>query len=277
MTALSELLIARFGAADDIDDTDQAWGELARILGRRSIRRYDDKPVSETLRRALLACAQSAPSKSDLQQYSIIDVRDDTLKSLLAELADTPAVAAAPVMLVFCADLRRIQRINELRGHPYTHNNLNGFMNAVIDAALAMQSYMLVAEAAGLGCCAISQVRKRIADTGAALNLPDGVFPIAGLTAGWPGEERDVTLRLAPSVVVHRDRYDDTGLEAEIDAYDRRRHAIRPIPEKAQARPDIFGIAEFYGWSENQARRQSVPDELGDLAAYVTARGFDLG
>lgn len=277
MTKLSDLLTARFGVSDDIDEPADTWGMIPQILGRRTIRRYTDEPVSENLRRALLACAQSAPSKSDLQQYSIIDIRDDALKSRLAELAGTSAMAVAPVVLVFCADLRRIMRINELRGHAYTHNNLNAFMNAAVDAALALQSYMLAAEAAGLGCCAISQVRKRIAETSAALGLPDGVFPVAGLTAGWPGEQRDVTLRLPPSVVVHRDRYDDANLAAEIDAYDRRRHTIRPIPEKAQAHPDKFGIAEFYGWSENQARRQSVPDDLGGLAAYVTAHGFDLG
>jgi nitroreductase/FMN reductase [NAD(P)H] len=277
MTALSDLLAARFGGAHGIEPGAPVDAALARILGRRTIRRYSADSVPEPLRRSLLACAQSAPSKSDLQQYSIIEIADPALKSRLAELADTPALENSPVVLVFCADMRRIERINQLRGHPFTHNNLNGFMNAVVDAALAMQAYALAAEAAGLGCCFISQVRKRLAETCAALGLPDGVFPVAGLTAGWPGEDRDVLPRLPPSVVVHRDRYDDSNLAVEIDAYDQRRHAIRPIPEKAQARPDVFGTAAFYGWSENQARRQSLPDELGGLGAYVAGHGFDLG
>jgi nitroreductase len=276
MTTLSKLLAERFGPVADTHDTEVFEDSLARIIGRRTIRRYADEPVADELRLALLACAQSAPAKSDLQQYSIIDIADAAVKSKLAELSDTGAIARAPIVLVFCADIRRAQRITQMRGHVYAQNTLDSFMNAVIDASLALQSFMIAAEAAGLGACAISQVRKQIDETAALLALPDGVAPIAGLTAGWPAEERDVTMRLPPSVVVHRDGYDDGNLEAEIDAYDQRRHAIRPTAPERQLHQDLYGIAEFYGWSENAARRLSVPDKLGGLCGFLERHGFDL-
>ncbi len=247
---------------------------LSRILSRRTYRRFTDQAVSEALRAALLACAQSAPAKSDLQQYSIIDVRDPAKKAALAELCDTAWMADAPVLLVFCGDLRRAQKVCELRGHAYAQNTLDSFMNAAVDAALAMQAMIAAAEAVGLGTCCISQVRKRLPQTAELLDLPDGVFPVAGFAAGWPAETRDVTRRLPPSVVVHRDAYADTDLAAEIDDHDQRRHAARPLAN--QIKPEKFGTAEFYGWSENAARRLAEPSDLGGLRAYLEANGFEL-
>jgi len=226
------------------------------------------------VRAVLLACAQSAPAKSDLQQYSILDLRDPAKKSALAELCGTAWMADAPVLLVFCGDLRRAQRACEIHGHAYQQNTLDSFMNAAVDAALAMQAMILAAEAAGLGCCCISQVRKRLPEVAELLNLPDGVFPVAGLAAGWPDEARDVTYRLPPSIVVHRDGYDDTDLGSELDQYDQRRHTARPLAN--QIKPEKFGTAEFYGWSENAARRLAEPSDLGGLRGYLEAHGFDL-
>lgn len=247
---------------------------LSRILSRRSYRRFTDQPVAEALRASLLACAQSASAKSDLQQYSIIDLHDPAKKAALAELCDTGWMADAPMLLVFCGDVRRAQKLCELRGHPYAQNTLDSFMNGAVDAALAMQAFILAAEAVGLGCCCVSQVRKRLPDIADLLNLPDGVFPIAGLGVGWPGEARDVSLRLPPSVVVHRDSYNEDGLAAEIDQYDQRRHALRPLPN--QVKPEKFGVAEFYGWSEANARRLAEPSDLAGLRAFLEDRGFDL-
>ncbi len=260
--------IAQSGPAPD------ATAALSRILARRSYRRFTDQPVPEALYTALLACAQSAPAKSDLQQYSIIDVRDPARKAELAQLCDTAWMADAPVLLVFCGDLRRAQRVCEMRGHAYAQNTLDSFMNAAVDAALAMQAFVLAAETAGLGCCCISQVRKRLPDMADLLNLPDRVFPVAGLAAGWPGEARDVTCRLPPSIVVHRDAYDDRDLGPELDAYDQRRHAARPLGN--QINVEKFGTAAFYGWSENAARRLAEPSDLGGLREFLESHGFDL-
>ena len=270
----------RFGLAPpgdlgDADLTPEEQQAVARILARRSYRRFTDQPVPEALRVALLACAHSAPAKSDLQQYAIIDLRDGAKRAAAAELCDTAWMADAPILLVFCGDIRRAQQLGARRGHPYAQNTLDSFMNAAVDAALAMQSFMTAAEAAGLGCCCISQVRKRLPEMVELLGLPDGVYPVAGLAAGWPGEARDVTLRLPPAVVVHRDAYDDGDLAAEIAAYDRRRHEARPLAAN-QFKPETYGTAEFYGWSENATRRLAEPSDLGGLRGFLETHGFDL-
>ncbi len=278
-TNLAAAYRARFGIDPEgglaVDLPDDAAADLSRILSRRSYRKFAGRPVDETLRTALLACAQSASAKSDMQQYSILDLHDPAKKVALANLCDTGWMADAPVLLVFCGDLNRARRMGALRGHANAQDTLDSFFNATVDAALALQSYILAAEAAGLGCCCVSQVRKRLPETAALLGLPEGVFPVAGLGAGWPGEARDVVLRLPPAAIVHRDTYDDSGLAAAIDGYDRRRHEARPIP--AQYRPETYGEADFYGWSENQTRRLAEPSDLGGLRAFLETHGFGLG
>jgi len=276
MSDLSDRAATRFGISISTGEDLPEIGTLTGILERRTIRRYADRAVPDGLRKILLACAQSAPAKSDLQQYAIIDITDADRKQKIAELSGTAWLATAPILLVFCADIRRAQRICEMRGKPYAQNTLDSFMNAVIDASLAFQNYVTAAEAAGLGCCPISQVRRDLGLMAELCALPDGVVPIAGLAAGWPAEERDVTLRLPPAVVVHENAYDDTHLAEEIDAYDQRRHALRPTPPDKQALTDKYGIADFYGWSENQARRLSVPDGLTNLRTYLEKHGFNL-
>jgi nitroreductase len=61
--------------------------------------------------------------------------------------------------LVFCGDARRLERLGELRDHQADNGKLEGFFNAVVDAALALQTFVLAAETAGLGCCSISAIR----------------------------------------------------------------------------------------------------------------------
>lgn len=265
----------RFGLTPSPDDLpDPLPDGLRRLLARRSVRRYRPDPVAPSLLTALLACAQSGPTKSNLQQYSILVLRDEGKRRRLGELiASAPWAAEAPVFLVFLGDPRRGRRIAEIRGYPYRNDNLDSFMNAAVDAAIAMQSLILAAEAAGLGCCPISVVRNRLDELGALLELPDGVFPVAGLSLGWPAEEPAVSLRLPPVLVVHEDRYDDSRLEAELAAYDERVFARAPIPPEKQRHVDRYGVAACGTWPENVARQLSLP-ERPDFRAWLARHGI---
>ncbi|MCC7274534.1 MAG: nitroreductase family protein, partial [Alphaproteobacteria bacterium] len=249
---------------------------LARILGRRTIRRYRDAPVPDGLLTLLLACAQSAPSKSDLQQCSILVVKDEAKRATIAGwLPGQPWVGQAPVFLVFLADMRRARRLGEIHGKPNENDNVDGFLNATVDAALAMQTFALAADAAGLGCCCISMIRDHIEAATPLLGLPPGVFPIAGLCVGWPEGPGRMSMRLPPEAVVHVDRYDDSALPGTVDAYDRRRHARAPIAASGQRAVERWGTAEFCGWSDNVARQLSLPERAG-FRAFLARHGVAL-
>ncbi len=270
MTTIADLYKARFGLDKDIGQDMSAEGTVAEILNRRSLRRYTDEPIPDDLLDVLLACAQSAPAKSDLQQYSIVVVEDKKARDLIGGWE-----GAAPVFLMFCADSRRQRRLAEIRGHEFENDNVDTFMNACVDAALAMQSFMTAAESVGLGCCPISQVRNRIEAWCEELGLPEGVFPISGLCVGWPSTKGYISMRLPPFVVVHRDKYDDSNLEADVDAYDKRRHAIYQIPPEKQRLTERYGALDFCGWSENTTRQLSEPERDG-FKAFLNGHGFSL-
>src|SRR5436309_15219680 len=198
-------LRARFGLDVELggEVPDDPW--MRQVLMRRTHRRYSDQPVPEPLVRLLLAAAFSASSKSDFQQASVIWVRDRARRDRLAALIpDMPWVGNAPEFLVFCGDAHRLGRIGELRGHINENGKLEGFFNAAIDAALVLQTFILAAETAGLVCCPISVVRNHADAVAEILDLPDKVFPIAGLCVGYPAAAGHVSMRLPIEVTVHR-------------------------------------------------------------------------
>jgi nitroreductase len=269
---LAAMLEARFGRADtDEAQTDSA---VARILARRTHRAYAPRPVDDAVLQPLLRAALSASAKSDFQQASILQVRDPEKRRALGSLVPSmPWIVQSPIFLLFLADARRLRQISELRGHPSANANLESFFNASVDAALAMQTFILAAEAVGLGCCPISVIRDHAAKVSELLRLPDRVIPVAGMSVGWPAEESGITARLPLSLTVHEDRYDEGDLAAELDAYDSRRAALRPFAR--QRAPETWGEAAFYGWSEDKARQYAAP-QRADFGAYVRAKGFRL-
>ena len=267
------LLQARFGI--DMPGA-EVLDAIAGLLDRRVVRRYTDRDVPDSLLDALLAAAQSAPAKSDLQQYSVVVMRDKPrIKQIADWIGTMDWIATAPVFLVWCGDMRRGQRLCDMHGMPHANNNLDTFLNTAVDCSLAMAAFMAAADAVGLGTCPISYVRSHIERVSPLLGLPAGVYPVAGLSVGWPVFRRPVSMRLPPSVVVHRERYDDSALPAGIAAYDERRRAREPVAAGSLKNNDVYPPRDGVGWSENVARQLSVPERFG-FAAYLRTKGFDL-
>jgi FMN reductase [NAD(P)H] len=273
MTDSAELLRARFGI--DLAGVDVP-AAIAPLLDRRVTRRYTDQAVADSLLDALLAAAQSAPAKSDLQQFSVVVMRDrQRIRQIADWIGTMDWIATAPVFLVWCGDMRRGQRLCEMHDMPHANNNLDTFLNTAVDCSLAMAQFMAAAEAVGLGTCPISYVRSHIERVSPLLGLPSGVYPVAGLTVGWPVFRRPVSMRLPPSIVVHRERYDDSLLERDAAAYDARRREREPKSPTSLKNTDVYPPREGVGWSEDVARQLSVPERFG-FKAYLRTKGFDL-
>ena len=246
------------------------------LLNRRVIRKYKTNPISEQTMALLLSAAQSAPTKSNLQQYSIVIIRDPEVRNAVSELVPSmPWVRNAPVIAIFLGDVRRIRRLAEIRGHTYQNNNADTFMNAAVDAALAMQCFITAADYLGLGTCPISYVRNRIDDLAEILDLPDGVFPISGLCIGYPDDAGYVSMRLPQKVVVHQDLYNDDDLETDVKDYDDRNHERFALTPTKQRHTDKYGVLEKCTWSENVARQLSLPERAG-FADYLKRKGINL-
>ena len=264
----------RFGENPGVDPAWPGLDELARMAEHRSHRKFDGRPFDPALLRLLFQCALSAPSKSDLQQAEVVHVVDRARRKTIVDMIpDMPWIMDAPVFLVFCGNNRRIRQVGAWRGKPFANEHLDHFMNSAVDAALVMMSFIHAAEAVGLGICPISHVRNHADVTSRALELPEGVFPVAGLCVGYPAEAGRISTRLPLDVTVHADRYDETGLREKIDGYDRRRHRV--LPYRRQRDTKRYGTAELYGWSEDKARQCAVP-ERENFGEFIRKQGFSL-
>ncbi len=266
----ADLIHARYGFVP-FDPPEEVAPGLAALLDRRVTRRYRADAVPEPLLGAILAAAQSAPSKSDLQQYSIVVTEDPAKIARVADWIGTmPWIKDAPVLLLFCGDMRRGQKVCAKHGRVHANNNMDTFLNTAVDAALAMGMAIAAADAAGLGTCPISYVRSHIEKVAPLFGLPEGIHPVCGLTLGWPASRNEVTPRLPPGVVVHREAYRDADLDRALTDYD----ALRP--KQRPRYPDVHGPApEGCTWSENAARQLSVPERFG-FRAWLRLKGFAL-
>ena len=273
---LSSLIQARFGESIDVPERLERNAELVGLAAHRTHRAFAHREVPPALLRTLLASAFSAPAKSDLQQSCVVQVTNRTVHERIAGLIPSmPWIADAPVLLVFCGDNRRIRRICELHGTPFANDHFDSFLNAAVDTGLVMAGFIRAAQAAGLGCCPLSAIRNHAERIGEMLGLPDHVFPVAGMVAGYPAKDRKITPRLPLDAFVHADRYDDGAFEEWIESYDARRHAVLPLNSDRQRDPGRFGRSDSYGWSEDKARQVAV-SEREDFGAFVRSKGFRL-
>lgn len=274
--SLAALLEQRFGASVNVPPELAELDLLIHTAAHRSHRAFTADPVPDAWIETLLACALSAPSKSDLQQVGVVRVEDASKRAAVASLVPSlDWLPSAPLLLIFCGDSRRIRRICTLRERPFANDHLDAMFNASVDAALVMMNFIGAARAAGLGCCPISMVRDRAADLSQLLELPDGVFPVAGMAAGFPARAAPISPRLPLSLTVHTDHYDDSNLEREVDGYDARRGAVQPIARDKQRDTRQYGVADSYGWSEDKARQVSRPARA-DFGRYLREQGFCL-
>ena len=272
--AIAAALSERFGEDIAIDPALPGLDELAQIAGHRSHRRYLPRAVAPELLRLLCACALSAPSKSDLQQCDIVIVKDTAIRAgIVATIPDMPWIMDAPAFLVFVANGERLPMLAKLHDKPFPNDHLDQFFNAAVDAAIVLATFLRAASAVGLGCCPISAIRDHPQTVSDLLRLPQRVIPVAGLCVGWPAQAGEITPRLSLRTTVIENSYGERDLAKEIDAYDRRRAALRPY--RRQRSPERWGEAEFYGWSQDKARQYGVPTRA-DFGAFVRGKGFCL-
>ena len=273
----SKLVADRYAEEINLDFSKiQETETLKSILSRRSIRKFLNKPISKELLSLILAAAQSAPSKSNLQQYSILVIQDQNIKNEISNLiGHTKWALTAPIFFLYLADIRRNIKITNDRGYEHKNNNVDTFMNSVIDAALSMQSTICASESIGLGVCPISMIRNIIEEVKVICKLPKGVFPIAGLALGWPDQRSNVSIRLSQDIVIHFDKYDEKDLIQKINKYDEIVFKKDPIPENKQRHVDLYGVAKKGTWSENISRQLSVP-ERSNFKNWLNENGFNL-
>ena len=155
---------------------------LDEIRERRSLRKFDGRPVEREKVFSCLEAARLAPSAEHAQPWRFIIIEDESEKEALGRVAFSGIYAStrwalkAPVLLVILADLNfivhRVAKATQTIPFYY------------IDIGIAGEHLALQAQKLGLGACWIGwfAVRK----TQKYLNLPVGVKVVELMTLGYP-------------------------------------------------------------------------------------------
>ena len=241
-----------------------------------SVRRYRPDPIPAETIEALVLAGQRASTSSNLQMTSVVAVTEQATRARLAELCGNQAhIAQAPVFLAWCADLKRLDRACELRDVDQVTDYVENFLVAAVDVAIAAQNAALAAESLGLGICYIGSIRNNTARVIELLELPRLVFPVVGMTIGWPVAQPMIRPRLPVSAVLHWERYDPQPKDAEMLEYDRMMidtgiYEGRQVP--VPGKPEQM---ENYGWTEHSARRVAKAWRT-ELREVLEQQGFGL-
>lgn len=145
---------------------------------RRSVRHFAQTPVPEEHLFALIDRARLAPSAGNLQPWFFYVVRNQGLRSSLAQAAlNQRFVASAPVALVVCADLERT-------GARYRRRGVE--LYCLQDTAAATQTLLLAAAGLGLATCWVGAFDE--GEVSRILDIPNHLRPVALIPLGYPSE-----------------------------------------------------------------------------------------
>jgi nitroreductase len=154
------------------------------LKSRRSIRKYEDKPVTDDVLNTLFEAVKWSQSWANTQCWEVINVKDRMLREKIQEAVvknpATKVIVDAPVLLAICGK-----------------KNVSGYYsNAVttkygdwmlFDLGIATQSLCLAAHSLGLGTVVVGlydhdKVTK-------VLNIPDEYSQVALIPLGYPAKD----------------------------------------------------------------------------------------
>lgn len=187
-----------------------------------SIRQYNGQPIPDEMLRAILNASRRTPTSSNMQAYSFVVVRNPETKKKLADSAGGQEhIETCDVFLAICADVHRLEKACEMHGVTL-HKNLENFLVASVDAAIAGQSIATAAESFGLGHVMIGGMRNRPKYNADVLGLPDGVYVVYGMCLGFFDEDQRPPQkpRLPEDLIIHYEHYDTSDPTEQLKAHD---------------------------------------------------------
>ena len=196
---------------------------INRLIDRRSIRRYENRPIPRPIITQLLEAATWAPSAHNRQPWRFAVITQFDTKHHLAtamgnKLRRDLTADNVPEAVIAKDVNRSYKRITlapalilvsfsmiDMDVYRDERRNANEHMMAVQSTAMAAQNLLLAAHAHGLGACWMCAplfVPDLVRDT---LQLPADWQPQALITLGYPAQTRTKTRRPVSSNAIYLD------------------------------------------------------------------------
>lgn len=184
---------------------------IRSLHSRKSVRVYEDREISSSVKREILLAAMAAPSAGNQQLYTILDIMDQAIKDRLAVTCDNqPFIAKAPMVLIFLADCQKWYDAYEAYSCNPRLPGVGDLLLAVSDCCIAAQNAVTAAESFGIGSCYIGDVMEHCEEHRELLCLPPYVFPAAMVVFGYPTAQqkaRKKPERCELKDIVHENTY----------------------------------------------------------------------
>ncbi len=166
---------------------------LSAIQGRRSIRKYSNKPVEEEKLLKVLEAARLSPSARNVQEWKFIVVKDPETRQRLTEAIAQPFVGEAPIILVCCGiETSGLMKCGQPR---YT-----------IDVSIATAYMILEAYELGLGTCWLGSFDENKVKN--VLDIPQEDVRVVAITPlGYPSESPSQRPRKELEEIISYDKY----------------------------------------------------------------------
>ncbi len=192
------------------------------IKNRRSIRKFETRPVSNEDLEKIIEAARLAPSGTNRQPWRLVLLTEEQEKDKLAGAVVQPFVVKAPALFVCCLDRRAYvrslveTRMKELVQAEVISEEAAGYIyqrkmpeqvedvvipaSAYLDLGIAVQNMALMATALDLGSCWVRLFNPQ--QVHAALGLPAELEPIVLLPVGYPAQDPPPRPRLSREEIV---------------------------------------------------------------------------
>jgi nitroreductase len=164
---------------------------LEHIMARRSIRKFEDEPLSSDEITMLLQAAMAAPSATNRKPWEFVIVTDEDLLASLRRRLPFGRYRA-PLAIVVCGNMRRAWP-----GPP------RDFW--IQDCSAAAQNILLAAAGSGLGAVwiGVTPVKPLVWAVSRALDLPKHIVPLGVIYVGRPAEIKPPRTQFDPERVHH--------------------------------------------------------------------------
>lgn len=148
---------------------------IEAIKTRRSIRKYlVKKDIPDETIFEMIDIAKYAPSAGNIQNWKVIVVKDKEKRDKIARLCNQLWMNTAPVHLIICNDLVKIERLYGKNGkEKYSRQN----------CAYFTQNLLLTAHDYGFGTCIIGHFDDMSLSN--ILNIPESAVPECIVTLGY--------------------------------------------------------------------------------------------
>ena len=239
------------------------------MLKHRSIRSYTDQtPTTEQIDMILKAGQQAAFAG----QLGSVIISKDKKKNPFG----------APLYFVICVDINRMEKVMQKRGWEMKSCDSSMLLFGMQDASYLAQNLVLAAESLGLGTCYLGFVPFQTDANLKRFNLPPRVFPMVGISVGYPKENPPVLPRYPQGFACFEEKYPDFTDEQISIAMDKMDEGYLAqnyyndgkLMIKLENKAETYD-AKTYSWTEHISRKwgQWLDDE-NEMKDMMKEYGF---